>query len=279
MQWIQLWAVLADAASLTERRSEFDRLRETQNQPLTMTQSVGGGYAAQGVVNLTIAATMAQSQVGRDLPNTQLQQRATTSTKVNGITMLDKLRVKLQEPCFFNTLVFGVTFSVLGLLGSETITLATKPNDTYSWLAFGFLLLFSASVFLGNVATYFAVRTQLLRMAKLGGRETESVRGSMARNNTFDKMRRNVSTSRNLTPCVDEHLFCPDASTPGHEDSVLHLRQDPAAPVEPEKRSLQLVAHPALPHRDHPEYGRLLLQFREGGVFYLRLGGGRVGRR
>ena len=172
MQWIQLWAVLADAASLTERRSEFDRLRETQNQPLTMTQSVGGGYAAQGVVNLTIAATMAQSQVGRDLPNTQLQQRATTSTKVNGITMLDKLRVKLQEPCFFNTLVFGVTIFVLVLLGSETITLATKPNDTYSWVAFGLLLFFSGSVFLANILTYFAVRAQLVRMGKLGVRDS-----------------------------------------------------------------------------------------------------------
>jgi len=198
MQWIQLWAVLADAATLTERRSEFDRLRDTQNQQqnLMMTQSVGGGYAAQGVVNLTIAATMAQSQVGKDQPNTQLQQRATTSTKVHGTSSCEKLRVKLQEPCFFNTLVFGVTISVLGLLGSETITLATKPNDTYSWLAFGLLLLFSASVFLGNVVTYFAVRTQLLRMAKLGGRETESVRGSTARNNTFDKMRRNVRAER-----------------------------------------------------------------------------------
>ncbi len=93
-------------------------------------------------------------------------------------------------------MVLGVTISVLVLLGSETITLATKPNDTYSWVAFGLLLLFSGSVFLANVVTYFAVRAQLVQMAKLGvSRDTGSVRGSMAGSKTLDKMRRNVSTA------------------------------------------------------------------------------------
>jgi hypothetical protein len=91
---------------------------------------------------------------------------------VHGISIFEKLRVKLQEPCFFNTLVFGVTILVLGLLGSETITLATKPNDTYSWVAFGLLLFFSGSVFLANILTYFAVRAQLVRMSKLGVRDS-----------------------------------------------------------------------------------------------------------
>lgn len=172
MQWIQLWAVLGDAANLAERRSEFDRLRETQNQLMTNSIGNGGGLGAKGVVNLTIAATMAQSQVEKEQPNMQLQQRATTSTKVHGISIFEKLRVKLQETCFFNTLVFGVTIFILVLLGSETITLATKPNDTYSWVAFGLLLLFSGSVFLANILTYFAVRAQLVRMGKLGVRDS-----------------------------------------------------------------------------------------------------------
>jgi hypothetical protein len=68
MQWIQLWAILAEAATLAERTTEFDKLRESQNQ--LMTQSVGGGIGVHGVVNLTLAATMAQSQVQ---PHTQLQ--------------------------------------------------------------------------------------------------------------------------------------------------------------------------------------------------------------
>ena len=147
----------------------------------------GGALGAQGLVNLTLAATMAQSQVEKDQQNTQLQQRATTSTKVHGISIFEKLRIKLQDPCLFNSLVFGVTIFVLGLLTSENITLASKPNDTYSWVAFGFLLLFSGSVFLGNVLTYFAVRAQLIRMGKLGVRDTVSVRGSMTGSiNTFD---------------------------------------------------------------------------------------------
>jgi hypothetical protein len=61
MQWIQLWAVLADAATLAERRSEFDRLRETQNQLMTNSIGNGGGLGAKGIVNLTLAATIAQS--------------------------------------------------------------------------------------------------------------------------------------------------------------------------------------------------------------------------
>ena len=68
MQWIQLWAVLAEASNLAERRSEYDMLRESQNQ--LMTHSVGGGAGAHGIVNLTLAATMQQSQVQ---PHMQLQ--------------------------------------------------------------------------------------------------------------------------------------------------------------------------------------------------------------
>jgi len=105
----------------------------------------------------------------------------------------------LQEPIFFTTLVFFIAFFILGLLISETITLATIPSVAYSWIAFSLLLLFSGGVFLGNILAYFAVKAQLDKMSKYEGcaahyRETESVKSSMAGCNTFDKMRRNVSS-------------------------------------------------------------------------------------
>jgi hypothetical protein len=111
--------------------------------------------------------------------------------------MCEIFRYKLQEPCFFNTLVFGIIIIVTLLLISETITLATIPNDAFSWVAFGLLLLFGAAVFLGNIIVYFAIRSQLTKLAHLGAspKDTESVRGSMIGSNTFEKMRRNVSVT------------------------------------------------------------------------------------
>jgi hypothetical protein len=91
-------------------------------------------------------------------------------------------------------MIFGLIGLISALLISETATLATIPNDAYSWVAFSLLLFFGGSVFIGNVIVYFAIRKQLDKLAKSGAspRDTESVRGSMIGSNTFDKMRKNV---------------------------------------------------------------------------------------